>query len=399
MLNFLNKKNAADQRVYQLLDQKFRLFNGVFGASDEVLGTIESGVDFEKRIVGIYQKCRTPEQIEFEFDQLQGELEGEIDDKRRDARETLLNNFDQEVVEKVRISSEDYLGRFENWLWQLTRFYLTPYARFDATGHSFFLERNPFEGERIHPGPYRVGKRVEDANTYRIGHPLAKRIIDKCKAVAADPGEVVFRYKDSGKKITVVESLVGQSGWLLCSRLTISAFETEDHLLFAGMTDGGAPIDPTQAYRLFDLPGEVIGSASAPNGIDGKLAEQINSQQQVIAETLSRKNGTWFDVEMDKLDRWAEDRRKSLKAALDELDVKIRDTRKEARLAPNLPTKLDLQRQLRQLEGKRNEAWKEFDEASRDIERQKDSLLDEIGQRLEQRIERETLFTLRWSLV
>ena len=66
---------------------------------------------------------------------------------------------------------------------------------------------------------------------------------------------------------------------------------------------------------------------------------------------------------MDKLDRWAEDRRKSLKAALDELDTKIRETRKGARLAPNLPTKLDLQRQLRQLEATRNEAWKEFDEA------------------------------------
>ena len=104
VVNFLNKSNAADQRVYQLLDEKFRLFNGVFGASDEVLGAIESGVDFEKRIVAIYQKCRTPEQISFEFDQLQQDLESEIDDKRREARERLLNNFDQEVVEKVRVS-------------------------------------------------------------------------------------------------------------------------------------------------------------------------------------------------------------------------------------------------------------------------------------------------------
>jgi hypothetical protein len=61
-----------------------------------VLGTIESGVDFEKRIVAIYQKCRTPEQISFEFDQLQHDLESEIDDKRKEAREQLLNNFDQE---------------------------------------------------------------------------------------------------------------------------------------------------------------------------------------------------------------------------------------------------------------------------------------------------------------
>ena len=52
VVNFLNKNNAADQRVYELLAEKFRLFSGVFGASDEVLGAIESGVDFEKRIAG-----------------------------------------------------------------------------------------------------------------------------------------------------------------------------------------------------------------------------------------------------------------------------------------------------------------------------------------------------------
>ena len=50
-VNFLNKSNAADLRVYDLLNEKFSLFNGVFGASDEVLGAIESGIDFEKRIV------------------------------------------------------------------------------------------------------------------------------------------------------------------------------------------------------------------------------------------------------------------------------------------------------------------------------------------------------------
>ena len=86
----------------ELLDEKFRLFDGVFGASDEVLGAVESGVDFEKRIAAIYQKCRTPEQIQFEFDQLQRELDTDIVAGQRDAREKLLDNFDQEVVERVR---------------------------------------------------------------------------------------------------------------------------------------------------------------------------------------------------------------------------------------------------------------------------------------------------------
>ena len=64
VINFLNERNEADRRVLELLGEKFSLFNGVFGASDEVLGTIESGVDFEKRILAIYQECRTPEEIE-----------------------------------------------------------------------------------------------------------------------------------------------------------------------------------------------------------------------------------------------------------------------------------------------------------------------------------------------
>src|SRR5690606_8565452 len=38
VVNFLNKKNEADLRVYELLNNKFQLFSGVFGASDEVLG-------------------------------------------------------------------------------------------------------------------------------------------------------------------------------------------------------------------------------------------------------------------------------------------------------------------------------------------------------------------------
>jgi superfamily II DNA or RNA helicase len=399
VVNFLNRSNAADLRVYQLLDEKFRLFNGVFGASDEVLGAIESGVDFEKRIVAIYQKCRTPEQISFEFDQLQHDLESEIDDKRKEAREQLLNNFDQEVVERVRVSSGDYLDRFEEWLWQVTRFFLGPYARFDQGGYSFMLERNPFEGERIHPGPYRLGKRVEDANTYRIGHPLAQRILSLCKELPTDTKEIRFNYRSSGKRITVVESLVGKGGWMLCSRATLTAFETEDYLLFAGITDGGDQLDHVQCRRLFDIPGEEAGPVSCDPEIRQRSEEQITMEIQRIAARLAEKNGVWFDAEMDKLDRWADDQRGSLKGNLDDLDAKIKDIKKQARSAPNLPTKLDLQRQLRQLEAKRSEAWKEYDESSRDVERKKDGLLDDISQRLIQKTEREELFMIRWQLI
>jgi superfamily II DNA/RNA helicase len=67
VINFLNERNEADRRVHELLSEKFNLFSGVFGASDEVLGSIESGVDFERRILAIYQQCRSTSEIEAAF--------------------------------------------------------------------------------------------------------------------------------------------------------------------------------------------------------------------------------------------------------------------------------------------------------------------------------------------
>jgi superfamily II DNA or RNA helicase len=399
VVNFLNKHNAADQRVYQLLDEKFRLFDGVFGASDEVLGAVESGVDFEKRIAAIYQQCRTPEQIQFEFDQLQRELETEIAAGQRDAREKLLDNFDQEVVEKVRIESHNVLNRFHAQLWQLTRHLLADYAHFNEHDYSFTLHTNPCPSEPIHSGPYRMGKGVEDANTYRVGHPLAQRVLAWGRALTPPIAEVTFQYTGSGKRIAALEPLVGQRGWLACTRLTLTALEKEDRLVFAGCTDDGIMLDETPCRRLFDLLAQPGMDCRMPPAIAEVMEDAQALRRQALLEETTARNAHWFDTEMDKLDRWAEDKRASLRAELAELDDVLKDAKKAARLAPTLPEKLDRQRAARALETRREEAWRAYDHASREIDVQKDALLDTISQRLAHHIDHETLFTLRWQIV
>lgn len=398
VVNFLNKKNAADLRVYELLAEKFRLFDGVFGASDEILGAVESGVDFEKRIAEIYQKCRTQEQIQFEFDQLQRELEAEIAEGQKDAREKLLNNFDQEVVEKVRIQSHDYLDRFHQQLWLVTRSQLQDFARFDEHEYSFMLHKNPFANEAIHPGPYRMGKNVEDANTYRVGHPLAQRVLAQAKALPTPPSELTFDYSNGGKRIAILESLVGESGWLLCSHFSVNALETEDHLVLSGFTDSGDALDEKQIQRFFDLPASQHGDVAIPANIETQLVGMQTKRQNELLEELTQRNANWFEIEIDKLDHWADDRRRSLKVELDELDEAIKETRKAARLAPNLPEKLEKQQALRKLESKRDEAWRNYDNASRELDNKKDEILDEISKRLEQKSNSQPLFMVRWRL-
>ncbi len=398
VVNFINKNNAADVRVYELLAEKFRLFSGVFGASDEVLGAVESGVDFEKRIASIYQQCRTQEQIQFEFDQLQRELEAEIAAGERDAREKLLDNFDQEVVEKVRIQSHASLDRFNQHLWMVTHFLLADYADFDETGYSFMLRKNPFPGEKIHPGPYRMGKNVEDANTYRVGHPLAQRLLEQARRLETPSRVIIFDYTGSGKRIAILDPLAGKSGWLGCSLLSVSSLETEDHLILTGLTESGVALDEAQCRRFFELPAGIGKSAEAPREAQSRLESLVAERRAAILKEMTSRNGRWFDLEMDKLYNWAEDRRASLKADLDELDEAVREMRKAARLAPNLPEKLEKQQGMRKLETKRDEAWRNYDASSREVEKKKDDILDEIERRLEQKCEKSDLFIIQWKL-
>ncbi len=112
VVNFLNVNNEADCRVFDILEKKLKLFEGVFGASDEVLGAIESGVDFERRIAQIYQNCRTSYDIQREFDFIQEMFAHEIGENMRNDRRKLLENFDAEV-EKLESWSNDRKNALE----------------------------------------------------------------------------------------------------------------------------------------------------------------------------------------------------------------------------------------------------------------------------------------------
>ena len=399
VVNFLNKRNAADLRVYELLEQKFKLFDGVFGSSDEVLGAVESGVDFEKRIAAIYQQCRTPEQIQFEFDQLQRELDTQITAGHKDAREKLLDNFDQEVIEKIKSESKGLLDQFHERLWLLTRYLLADHAEFEDGEYAFSLRSNPFEDSSIHPGPYRLGKHVEDANTYRIGHPLAQRLLAQAKSTELPPVELTINYSTDRKKISVLEELVGKSGWLRLSSLIATTIGTEENLLFAGFTDDGVTLDEAQARRLLDCHATVGKNTNVTSELETRLSESMIAEQSRILQQIAESNGRWFDSEMDKLDRWADDRRLALKTELEVLEVDIKDAKKLARNAATLPEKLELQRKIRQLEAKYDEALPKYKMAAREIDAQKENLLDEVSKKLAQQTELVSLFTVRWSLI
>ena len=403
VVNFLNKANAADVRVYELLRDKFQLFNGVFGASDEVLGSIENGVDFEKRIARIYQECRTTKQIEDAFNELQAELEVNISDAMHQTRQKLLENFDEEVHEKLRINlqeSKDYLSRYESWLWNITQFALNSNADFSSNEHSFRLLKNPYSDLKIHPGPYRIGKAIDDSNVYRIGHPLAQRIIEECKKQELPSVELTFDYTNTIKKISTLEPYVGQSGYMLGRVLSVTSFDVEEFVQLSAITQSGNVLSKDICERFFSLPASISGSkANTPDTVINELEGHLKAHQLQVIDEIGQRNANYFEIELEKLDLWGEDRRNSLKITLKDLDQQIKDIKKQARLAPNLPEKLKLEKERKKLESERDTAWREYDGAAKEIEQSKDRLIEQIEQKLQQELIKNDLFLIKWNLI
>ena len=402
VINFVNRKNAADQRVYELLDQKFNLFKGVFGASDEILGSIESGVDFEKRIASIYQTCRSEEEINGAFDSLQQEMDTSIQANMGDAKQKLLENFDAEVHEKLRLNlhaSQDYLDTYKRWLWETTKFYLNGNAIFFEDNYSFSLYQNPFPNEEIPPGPYRIGNHVEDSHVYRPGHPLAEKILGEIKKTELEVSEILFDYTNNSTIISVLKPLIGQSGVLKVSNFEVQAFEKEDHIIVSALSDSEGELDSDIAKKLFLLVGAQKECAPLRYGIQTELDSLEKQNINIISSQIAERNHIFFEAEVDKLDKWADDKKIALELELKKLDIEIKTAKTNSRKILNLNDKLQAQKEIKQMEKKRNEMRQKLFEAQDDVEDKKDELIERVEAQLKQNATLSPLFTIRWKVV
>ena len=398
VVNFLNRKNAADQRVFELLSQKFKLFEGVFGASDEVLGAIESGVDFEKRIAAIYQNCRKHEEIKAAFDQLQLELNLEINDAMTQTSRKLLENFDDEVREKLRVraqASTESLNRLELSLMRLTANELNGHADF-LNEYSFQLKSSPFK-KSIPLGLYQLPRRSGDVQLYRLNHPLAEEIIKQAKERVLPLQEIHFDYSQHSGIISSLKPMIGKSGWLTLYVFSVEALDQiEDHMIFGAIADDGSLLDQEFGVRLMSLSAVVNRpcTLSVPKAIQGIIEQRKISIQNVI----SNRNAAYLEAEAEKLEGWSEDLKIGLEREIKDLDRQIREARRTATAALTLESKLVGQKHIKALEAIRNQKRRNLFEAQDNIDQHREDLISKIEEKLTQHSVLEKLFTIRWAL-
>lgn len=404
VINFLNRKNAADKRVFELLSQKFSLFDGVFGSSDEVLGSLESGVDFEKRIQQIYQTCRSAEEIQDAFNQLQLELDEQIQCKMQETRKNLLENFDDEVREKLRNHYEQttlQLNKMERYLWALSVYEGSSQATFNSAQLSFQLQSSNDMYQLI--SHTKKNALNEHVHHYRLGHPLAENWIEQAKSRQLPMKKLTFRYSDYEGKVSLLHNRIGSSGYLSLSLLQVSAAENEEHLIFSAVDSNGNQLDQELCEKLFDLPANEVEPSDHEQSIHLDVIEQIaaiNQQQEsVILWDIQERTNDFLDRELERLDKWSKDLKDKLEIELRELDTEITHLQKEARLVRQIAEKLEINKTIRECEKRRSELRRNLFDAQDEIDRQKEILFQDVEKKLEQKVSKKHLFLIKWHLV
>ncbi len=406
VINFLNERNDADRRVYELLEQKFSLFTGVFGASDEVLGSIESGVDFERRVFEIYQLCRTPEEIETAFAKLQADLDETIKTRIQDTRRILLEHFDEDVHARLKVNlagTQQRLDRIARMFWALTGFILDGRAGFDDQALTFDLRDPPLPAAKC--GRYHLISKdasirdsIGSEFLYRLGHPLGEYVLHAGKTSPTPSAALTFDISGHQTRIAVVDGLKGRSGYLTLQHLRIDSFDREEYLLFSAFDDAGRPLDQETCEKLFLCDGQAVGEPEIPDGATKRLAAEADRHARATIARSLEANSKHFHEAREQLEKWAEDMEIAAQKELDDTKNQVKALNREARLAENLQRQQEIQEQIRRLETKKRHLRQRLFDLEDEIAAKRDKLIDSLERRLQQKTQIEPLFTIRWNV-
>ena len=400
VINMLNLKNKTEARIHELLSEKFHLFEGVFGASDEVLGSIQSGLAFEKEVLRIVQKSRTDEEAEAEFKVLEEKLQDEINADIEAARKSVLEQMDGDVISKLHSRQEkltDALNEFTRKLIITARAEL-PGA--DFGGES--LARFNYDGKT-----YTTEWPVADDNDwqfFRVSDGLGENIIEQARNRdhTRQITEMTFHPDDYpfAGKVGALDALKGKSGWLKVSKATMPTPQAKrEELLLSCYDDDGVQVVPEIAEKLMIVPASSPVECEPP--LDPLILDRLENEEfNGFSKRVKLENFNWVNEEEERLDRYADDIKIELDANIKDLEVLIKEKSREKRNPMlSMEEKIGVSREIKKLQAERDKLVLTQHEQVAKIRQDVIDKIDDFEESLNADPVIEPLFTLRWSVV
>lgn len=406
VINFVNQSNKADQRVFELLRDKFHLFEGVFGVSDEVLGTIEDGVDIEQRILRINQTCRTAEEIERAFNELQKMMEEAIAEQLKKTKEKLLSGFAQPVLDRLKgnlAETTKQLTSYQKMFWDLCKFILKDDGVFDDNEFSFTLQNSELGtiGKYYFITYDDKRQNVDSSLILRLSHPISEHVLNVAKNDNIPSEEVLFDVSNNNNEPLLQDAFrKGISGWCNCQLVTIETLEKEEYLVLSGIDDNLNEVNPEMLSRLFKV------SILSENAIPDMSNEQINKIEAIKKKNIentkfesNERNSLFVREEVEKIDKYIADKLQPLEREEKENQAELKRLTKEELTASDPSRKLLLQEQIANIEKRQRDLKREYWDAQDELDLKRKQLIEELRNRLGMVVNAIDLFNFRWKLV
>ena len=404
VVNFSNQGNVAEQRILELLADKFSLFKDTFGASNEVLGAIENGFDFEKKISSILNTCRTDKEISEKFAKLQDEFKKEISTEQLRARAKIFEGLDPHVQDRFKRydeQAEEAFNSFERMFMGLTRYELRDYANFQDN-HIFTLNNSPAKDAPAGTYYYKKREQPPHSRQYKYSGELASYVRHSARSADTPPAKLTFSIADSERTSNDVKKLGGHSGTMLVRSVTFpikvgQSDMSEKYVLASAELDNGDMLDGEACRNLLALkvtnvePLEDIQPSDLLDIYTNRLIEELHS------EVKERNTSTYLEKK-DLLERQYKDKVTEYEMKEDAISSKIREKERQEKQAPTNADKLRIAGEIQALRKKRRTLQKERLDLEDTME---DEIFDKISaaqQASEGEVRQESLFEVTFKI-
>lgn len=396
VINFLNESNQIDMRIYELLKNKFKLFDDVFGASDEILGKIDSESNFEKEIFSIYSSCRTPEEIDKAFDELQKKYKTDISAEMKKTRKLLIDNFDedlQQIFDSILEDAKFQIKDIEDNFWRICNYILGPISKFGT--YSFSL-LNDFK--EMKAGTYCVANEDRNLINLRYNDENGERIIQAAKNIKL-ANSVKFDISNYKFKILELENLKGKKGVISFGKVKIDSFEQEEYFVITGRMEDGTFLNSETASKLFRLDSydsdEILSLQKAKEicNEDFKVAcsSTINKATEANSKTLAE--------EINRIDEWANDKISAIQLKVEQLREQRKNLQKESDYTTNSIEKINLESEINKISKTIKKLWLELAENEDIIDKKRKEIIQKLKAESMKKIETIKFFDMNFEVI
>lgn len=399
VINFINKSNLVEQRIYELLSTKFHLFNDIFGASDEILGKIDNAGDLQESIAEIYMNCRSSEEINESFNNLQKKYDKSISETISKTKKSIVDNFEEDIqgyFEDTMISTEANLNNVELSFWNLAKCVLNEKATFDDS--EYILNVHSLETLN---GEYKISSRNSDNKymDFNTSSKLGEYVINNAVEISEMEGKTIFNVSEYPYNLKQVENLKSRHGLISLHKIIIDSFELEEHLILNGILDDGSRIQEDTIKKMFRVKSKDIERFSLNPTLKSEIDKDASTYANKIINESSIKNNTYLSDGIKKINSWADDKIQSVEMNVELMREQRKELRKKSDLCTNFKEKELIEEEISKLTGKITKCWMNLAENEEKVEEKRKLMVDSIKKENMKTTSVQTIFTIEFEVI